>query len=66
MKKKLLILVFFTIFGKEAAEIEQFFEENQLKLSDPSAIFQVFTYYNSKFPGFVPIMTQLLDESKTD
>lgn len=72
LKGKDLILVpkkrkqFFTIFGKEAAEVEQFFEENQLKLSDPSAIFQVFTYYNSKFPGFVPIMTQLLDESITD
>ena len=57
---------FFPIFGEKATEVEQFFEENQLKISDPSAIFQVFTYYNSQFPGFVPIMTQLLDESKTD
>lgn len=56
----------FPIFGDLQSEMEEFAETNQLKLSDPSSIFQLFTHFNSKFPGFVPIMSQLLDEAKTN
>lgn len=53
---------FFLIFGDKAAEMEAFAEENQIDLKVAGSIFQVFTYYNSQFPGFVPIMSQLMDE----
>lgn len=52
----------YQIFGEKAAEIEAFVEENEMDLKKNGSIFQVFTYYNSRFPGFVPIMEQLLDE----
>lgn len=53
----------FQIFGDKAAEMERFVEENALNLKEKSTIFQLFTHYNAQYPGFVPIMTQLLDES---
>lgn len=53
----------YQIFGEKAAEIEAFVEENEMDLKKNGSIFQVFTYYNSRFPGFVPIMDQLLEES---
>lgn len=51
----------FPIFGDKAAEMEAFVEDNEIDLKKTGAIFQIFTYYNSLFPGFVPIMDQLLD-----
>ncbi|TNF40414.1 MAG: carboxypeptidase-like regulatory domain-containing protein [Cytophagales bacterium] len=53
----------FQIFGDKAEEMEKFVEENSLNLKEKSTIFQLFTHYNAQYPGFVPIMTQLLDES---
>jgi hypothetical protein len=53
----------YKIFGEKAAEIEAFVEENEMDLKKTGSIFQLFTYYNSRFPGFVPIMDQLLDEN---
>lgn len=52
----------FLIFGEKSSEMEAFVEANGIDLKDRSSIFQMFTYYNSQFPGFVPIMDQLLDE----
>lgn len=52
----------FPIFGEKAAEMEAFVEENEIDLKKTGSIFQIFTNYNSRFPGFVPIMDQLLDE----
>jgi hypothetical protein len=54
---------FFTIFGDKEAEMEKFANENSINLKEKSSIFVLFTYYNSLFPGFVPIMSQLLDET---
>ncbi|MBC6367826.1 carboxypeptidase-like regulatory domain-containing protein [Algoriphagus sp. AK58] len=53
----------FLIFGDKASQIENFVIENQIDLKQTSSIFQIFTYYNSLYPGFVPIMSQLLDEN---
>jgi hypothetical protein len=53
----------FKIFGERAGEMEAFVKENQIDLKKNGSIFQIFTYYNAQFPGFVPIMEQLLDES---
>lgn len=53
----------FPLFGDKASEIEAFVDQNQIDLKQTSSIFQIFTYYNSLFPGFVPIMSQLLDEN---
>ncbi|MCS5489546.1 carboxypeptidase-like regulatory domain-containing protein [Algoriphagus limi] len=52
---------FFELFGDKAAEMEAFANENSFSVKDPSAIFQLFTHYNSLFPGFKPLMDQLLD-----
>jgi hypothetical protein len=53
---------FFLIFGEKSAQIEAFVEQNEIDLKAAGSIFQVFTYFNSQFPGFVPIMSQLLEE----
>lgn len=53
----------FLIFGDKASQVETFVNENQIDLKQTSSIFQIFTYYNSLYPGFVPIMSQLLDEN---
>ena len=58
-KKKELFL----IFGEKANLVENFVIENQINLNSSSSIFQVFTYFNSQFPGFIPIMTQLLEDN---
>jgi hypothetical protein len=54
---------FFALFGGKAVQMETFVEENEINLKAPGSIFQVFTHFNSQFPGFVPIMSQLLDEN---
>jgi hypothetical protein len=54
----------FLIFGEKAKEMEEFANSNNMKITEPSSFFQLFTYYNSQFPGFKPIMTQLLEEKK--
>jgi hypothetical protein len=53
----------FLIFGEKAEEMEAFVEENEMDLKKNGSIFQLFTYFNSRYPGFVPIMDQLLDEN---
>lgn len=52
----------FPIFGDKASEMMTFVEQNEIDLKKTGSIFQLFTYYNSRFPGFEPIMNQLLDE----
>ncbi|HSF55549.1 MAG TPA: carboxypeptidase-like regulatory domain-containing protein [Algoriphagus sp.] len=52
----------FPIFGDKASEMMAFVEQNEIDLKKTGSIFQLFTYYNSRFPGFEPIMDQLLDE----
>lgn len=52
----------FLIFGEKATQMESFVNDNQIDLKEASSIFQLFTYFNSQFPGFVPIMSQLMDE----
>ncbi|GAA0879609.1 hypothetical protein GCM10009119_25770 [Algoriphagus jejuensis] len=53
----------FPIFDEKAEEMKAFAHENEIDLKETGAIFQLFTYYNSQFPGFVPIMEQLLDDN---
>jgi len=53
----------FSIFEGKEAEMEDFVDSNEIDLRKSGAIFQLFTYYNSLFPGFLPIMDQLLDEN---
>ncbi|OOG74841.1 carboxypeptidase-like regulatory domain-containing protein [Algoriphagus sp. A40] len=52
----------FPIFGEKEAEMLAFVEDNEIDLKKTGSVFQLFTYYNSRFPGFEPIMDQLLDE----
>ncbi len=54
---------FFTLFGDKAGDIEDFTTSNSLSVKDPNAVFKVFTYYNSQYEGFRPIMSQLIDEN---
>lgn len=53
---------FYAVFGDLAEEMEQFANDNSLNHREPNHIFQLFTYYNSQFPGFSPIISQLIDE----
>jgi hypothetical protein len=52
----------FALFGDKAEEMEDFVNQNSLPTREPSALFQIFTHYNSQFEGFQPIMSQLLDQ----
>lgn len=54
---------FFLIFGEKAEVMKEFAEENNLNIKDPSAVFQLFTNYNSKFSGYKPLMNQLIDST---
>ncbi|SIN75516.1 carboxypeptidase-like regulatory domain-containing protein [Algoriphagus halophilus] len=56
----------FALFGDQAEEMANYTNDNSIDLKEPSGLFQLFTYYNSKFPGFRPIMTQLLDDTDTN
>ncbi|EAZ82863.1 carboxypeptidase-like regulatory domain-containing protein [Algoriphagus machipongonensis] len=53
----------FAIFEDQAEEMEAYTNENSIDLKDPSGLFQLFTHYNAQFPGFRPIISQLLDET---
>jgi hypothetical protein len=57
-RKKLLLL-----FGDKAEDMEKFINDNSLPTREPSSLFQIFTHYNSKFDGFQPIISQLVDEN---
>lgn len=57
-RKKLMVL-----FGNKAEDMEKFINDNSLPTREPSALFQIFTHYNSKFDGFQPIIVQLMDEN---
>jgi len=57
-RKKLMAL-----FGNKAEDMENFINDNSLPTREPSALFQIFTHYNSKFDGFQPIISQLMDEN---
>jgi hypothetical protein len=51
----------FLIFEGKEAEMEAFANANAIDVKESSAIFQLFTYYNSLFPGFTPILDHFLD-----
>jgi hypothetical protein len=53
----------FAVFGDQEKEMSEYAQKNGIDLKNPSGLFQLFTYYNSQFPGFRPIMSQLLDET---
>lgn len=53
----------FAVFGDQAEDMSDYAEKNGIDLKDPSGLFKLFTHYNSQFPGFRPIMSQLLDET---
>jgi hypothetical protein len=52
---------FYKIFEDEADEIESFVKENSVNIKQPSGYFTVFTFYNSKFEGFEPLVPKLVD-----
>jgi len=54
---------FYKIFGEDAEMMEKFVNKNNLSHREVDDLFEIFTYYNSQFPGFVPIITQLIDEN---
>lgn len=54
---------FYLIFEDQAQKMKDYADENNLDVKQASDIFKVFTFYNSQFPGFEPIMSQLLDET---
>jgi hypothetical protein len=53
----------FAVFGDKSQMMEKFADQNSLNIREPSSIFQLFTYYNSQFEGFRPIMNQFKDEN---
>ncbi|MDN3204521.1 carboxypeptidase-like regulatory domain-containing protein [Algoriphagus sediminis] len=54
---------FYELFGEDAEMMEEFVNNNSLSHREPNDLFEIFTFYNSQFPGFVPIITQLVDEN---
>lgn len=52
---------FYELFGEDAGSIKDFVEANEMSLKDPNSLFQIFTYYNSKFPDFESIMDQFIN-----
>lgn len=57
-KKKKQFLV---IFGEQAQTIATFIESNKLNIKESSALYSIFTQYNSQFEGFQPISNQLME-----
>jgi len=53
----------FAIFGDNVEEMKEFANINELFIKDPSTLFQMFTYYNAKFPDFKPIVNQLIENT---
>lgn len=53
----------FAIFGDKAQMMEEFALQNSLNIREASAIFQLFTHYNSQFEGFKPILKQFEEEN---
>ncbi|PZX54877.1 carboxypeptidase-like regulatory domain-containing protein [Algoriphagus chordae] len=58
-KRKQLYL----IFGEKAEQMKEYINANALSIREPSALFQIFTYYNAMFPDFKPITTRLVEEN---
>lgn len=54
---------FFALFGDQSEEMKEFANSNSLSPKEPSAVFQLFTHYNSQYPGFKPIISQLIDQN---
>ena len=52
----------YAIFGEKEDEMKEYVNSNELSVREPSAIFQLFTHYNSQFADFKPIITQLSEE----
>ncbi|MDR7128304.1 hypothetical protein J2X69_000632 [Algoriphagus sp. 4150] len=50
----------FGIFGEKAEEMKKYVNSNELSVKDPNTLFQLFTFYNAKFPDFKPVMTTLV------
>jgi len=53
---------FFQVFGNKSDEMTKYVDINNFSIKDPSAIFQIFTHYNSQFEGFEPLMHKLLNK----
>ncbi len=54
---------FYELFGDDAEKMEGFVNDNSLSHREPNDLFEIFTYYNSQFPGFQPIINQLIGEN---
>ncbi|WP_339880690.1 carboxypeptidase-like regulatory domain-containing protein [uncultured Algoriphagus sp.] len=54
----------FAIFGDKEEEMKEYVNSNELSIKDPSTLFKLFTHYNSQYPNFKPIMTQLLEDNQ--
>ncbi|WP_202949572.1 carboxypeptidase-like regulatory domain-containing protein [Cecembia lonarensis] len=52
---------FYKIFGDKAEEIENFVKENAVNIKQPAGYFNVFTFYNSMFDGYEPLIPKLID-----
>lgn len=52
---------FYKIFGNKAEEIENFVRENAVNIKQPAGYFAIFTFYNSKFEGFKPLIPKLVE-----
>jgi hypothetical protein len=53
---------FLGIFEEQAQTIAAFIESNKLNFKESSALYSIFTQYNSQFEGFEPISIQLLEK----
>ncbi|TXE11372.1 carboxypeptidase-like regulatory domain-containing protein [Algoriphagus aquimarinus] len=51
----------FELFDENAEEMKDYVNSNALSIRDPNTLFNIFTFYNSKFADFKPILNQLMD-----
>ncbi|PZX56853.1 carboxypeptidase-like protein [Algoriphagus ratkowskyi] len=52
----------FAVFGENADEMKEYMNVNELSIQDPNTLFKMFTYFNSKFPDFKPITSELFED----
>ncbi|UJP64250.1 carboxypeptidase-like regulatory domain-containing protein [Mongoliitalea daihaiensis] len=51
---------FLEIFGEQSDMIAEFIQKNKINFKEPSALYSIFTHYNSQFEDFEPIGNQLM------
>lgn len=54
---------FYQLFGEQSKQMEEFVNSNSLSHREPGDLFEIFTYFNSQFAGFQPIINQLIGEN---